>query len=516
MNLIKVLPIIILLFTATAEAGQIYGARIIDVRVDRSGKGLVRFDRELESPADCINQHLSHLSFDLNTFSGQNLLNLALSAQASKSKVQAWGTNTCEEWPSTVESWSHGWLVKPCNELNSNCERPELNVQWKPAVITIGQAADLHVTAYNVSYCLGDSGVKKGTHWVAPDNYEMADRTVSISCYDTSDKEVITQTATLTVNEPPQLNVTWQPSSIIKGESAQVHVNASNVNYCKGDSGVRKGTSWISAPEYLQENRTVTIRCYDLSDKEIVSQSATLTVNEPPQLNVTWQPSSIIKGESAQVHVNASNVNYCKGDSGVRKGTSWISAPEYLQENRTVTIRCYDLNDKEIVSQSATLTVNEPPQLNVTWQPSSIIKGESAQVHVNASNVNYCKGDSGVRKGTSWISAPEYSQQSRTVTIRCYNKNDQEVISKQARLTVKQPYLSVSWQPSTVKQGQGARAYITAQNVSYCRGDSGVAKGTSWVSPIVYEQATRTITIRCYNTKDQEVISRQATLNVRK
>ncbi|MEZ8029606.1 hypothetical protein [Enterovibrio norvegicus] len=96
--------------SGSLQAGLVEGFHVVDVRVDRSGKGFVSFDQHLKSPATCINHHPNSLSFDVKTDAGKGILSLMLSAQAQKARVWAWGTNTCEEWPNTVESWNHGWI----------------------------------------------------------------------------------------------------------------------------------------------------------------------------------------------------------------------------------------------------------------------------------------------------------------------------------------------------------------------------------------------------------------------
>lgn len=81
------------------------------VRVDRSGKGYVKFDQALaNSPSDCGSSHNKHLSFNTNTPGGQAILSVALAAHATDKKVQAYGTDGCSEY-GTVESWEWGFIV---------------------------------------------------------------------------------------------------------------------------------------------------------------------------------------------------------------------------------------------------------------------------------------------------------------------------------------------------------------------------------------------------------------------
>ncbi|WP_434339162.1 hypothetical protein [Motilimonas cestriensis] len=112
MNIKPLLISLTLIFSGAAQAGIVEGFYVVDVRVDRSGHGFISFDQDLNLPANCINNHPRHLSFNVNNPAGRSILSLALSAQAQKARVWAWGTNSCEEYSNTVESWSYGWINK--------------------------------------------------------------------------------------------------------------------------------------------------------------------------------------------------------------------------------------------------------------------------------------------------------------------------------------------------------------------------------------------------------------------
>jgi len=175
------------------------------------------------------------------------------------------------------------------------------------------------------------------------------------------------------------------------------------------------------------DNCAVSIELRDYLNHKAQGESLPI-VNKPcpytspaPILSVDWQPSTVTLGGTSQVHVNAENVSYCRGDDGGRRGTSWISHPALESQNRTVTICCFDSQDNDVISKNATLTVNKPkPALNVRWQANMINRGDPAYVHVNAYNVEYCRGDGGLKKGTSWVTGPVHEPQSRTINIRCF------------------------------------------------------------------------------------------------
>lgn len=82
------------------------------VRVDKSGKGYVVFDKALaHTPNACGTSHSNHLAFDTNTPGGQAIMSLALTAFSTGKRIQAYGTNNCTIY-GTVESWNWGFIVE--------------------------------------------------------------------------------------------------------------------------------------------------------------------------------------------------------------------------------------------------------------------------------------------------------------------------------------------------------------------------------------------------------------------
>lgn len=109
------LLVIALMVASTSQVlaiGMVDGAKVIKVRVDKSGKGMIEFDRPLTStPAACINGFQTWLAFDTNTAGGKSIMSIALTAQASGERILARGTGACDIY-SVVESWDWGFIQK--------------------------------------------------------------------------------------------------------------------------------------------------------------------------------------------------------------------------------------------------------------------------------------------------------------------------------------------------------------------------------------------------------------------
>lgn len=103
--------IILSVVTASAYSiGKADNAKVVDVRIDSNGFGIVAFDKPITSePATCRNPSYSnHFSFDTNTAGGKAIYSMALAAATAGKSITAYGTGTCSEYVNNVESWSYG------------------------------------------------------------------------------------------------------------------------------------------------------------------------------------------------------------------------------------------------------------------------------------------------------------------------------------------------------------------------------------------------------------------------
>jgi hypothetical protein len=90
--------------------GSVSG-KVIDIRVDRSGLGMVTFDQQIGgAPPGCVHAaYTNAFGFDTNTPGGRAILAAALAAKASGDTVTAYGTGECASFGNNwVEDWSYG------------------------------------------------------------------------------------------------------------------------------------------------------------------------------------------------------------------------------------------------------------------------------------------------------------------------------------------------------------------------------------------------------------------------
>ncbi|USH03699.1 hypothetical protein K6Q96_06820 [Grimontia kaedaensis] len=90
--------------------GTVHG-KVVAVRVDGTGQGMVEFDKPIAgTPPSCVHHAFKNkLAFDANTAGGQAVLSLALSAKAMGVEVEAYGLGKCGVYGGTyVETWNYG------------------------------------------------------------------------------------------------------------------------------------------------------------------------------------------------------------------------------------------------------------------------------------------------------------------------------------------------------------------------------------------------------------------------
>lgn len=93
-----------------ALAGGAVTAKVVQVRIDQSGQGVVTFSQPLSgSTASCADSgYANALAFNTNTAAGKAIMALALAAKATGDTVSVYGTGTCSIYGNWIEDWSYG------------------------------------------------------------------------------------------------------------------------------------------------------------------------------------------------------------------------------------------------------------------------------------------------------------------------------------------------------------------------------------------------------------------------
>jgi len=88
--------------------GWVADAKVLQVRVDKNGKGMVIFDRPMTgSPPGCVIPYYAN-AMAFEGVNGRAVMAMALAAKAMGSSLTVYGAGTCSVYGSYVEDWEYG------------------------------------------------------------------------------------------------------------------------------------------------------------------------------------------------------------------------------------------------------------------------------------------------------------------------------------------------------------------------------------------------------------------------
>ncbi|TRY33412.1 hypothetical protein [Aliiglaciecola sp. M165] len=100
------------LFSTSALSYGVVEGYVVEVRVERGGKVLISFDREIHgSPPACSAGRKTNMAFTTLDEGGEGMLSAALAAQASGNMLRGRGGGVCNVW-STIESAAYVVMIK--------------------------------------------------------------------------------------------------------------------------------------------------------------------------------------------------------------------------------------------------------------------------------------------------------------------------------------------------------------------------------------------------------------------
>lgn len=98
----RLLVISCLAICGIANAGSINGVKIIDIRIDSTGKGIIYLSSNISGSPTCSTFPAS-MSFNTNTDGGRAIYSAAMSAYLANKTVEVIGTNSCSIYAGAVE-----------------------------------------------------------------------------------------------------------------------------------------------------------------------------------------------------------------------------------------------------------------------------------------------------------------------------------------------------------------------------------------------------------------------------
>jgi hypothetical protein len=108
----------ILVFSPLSYSGGVASSyHVVEVRVDRTGLGFIRFDRPLHAshnstlPTCTQPAYADALAFNTKTEAGNAILAIALAAKVGNKTIHGVGSGNCSLY-GVMEKWNYGWVNK--------------------------------------------------------------------------------------------------------------------------------------------------------------------------------------------------------------------------------------------------------------------------------------------------------------------------------------------------------------------------------------------------------------------
>ncbi len=361
-------------------------------------------------------------------------------------RVRACNGNTCSAYTSTKRvTIPAGSVTASTNPTSLNYTIDAFTLSWS-SVMT----SSCSWSGGSLSATSGSLGTALASGWSYQSHANLWVNSFSVSCSVIGGGTVnrVVQIAALSEPPKPTVNVSWNKSSMLAGESATFSWSTSDTSACTLD-GSNTGSSGSRAySRNTSGSITKTIRCTNAQGA--TSKSASVTVNLPPKptVNVSWNTSSVTVTQSATLSWNSSGATSCSLDGGSVSGSG--SRAYTLNSAGTVnkTVTCSNLGGS--TGRSASITVNLPPKPTVSgsWNKSSALVGESAIFSWSSSGADSCSvnGSSVSRNGSQSQTFSTDGTASKTIT--CTNLGGSTSRSASVVVTHPAPTLN-TWMTSS-------------------------------------------------------------------
>ena len=206
--------------------------------------------------------------------------------------------------------------------------------------------------------------------------------------------------------DPPTLDFAADPATVVEGGRAVLTWSTTSADSCRARdswSGV-KPTSGSETVGPLFSTTSFRLDCRNSNKgwNGRVRKTVTVTVvpaPNPPTVNLSVDPPSVLSGESATLSWSPTNATSCTasdGWTGAKAVNGGSEATTALSADTNFTLAC--TGDGGTSSETVTVTVSEPapaPTVNLSVDPPSVLSGESATLSWSPTNATSCTAHDG-------------------------------------------------------------------------------------------------------------------------
>ena len=274
----------------------------------------------------------------------------------------------------------------------------------------------------------------------------------------------------VTVDVPlPTATLTLTPQSIIRGETAALSWTTEHAESCTIEPELGEVDLNSSATVAPAETVTYAITCTNLGGN--VSESATLTVFQPPTVSLAADPVTIIEGGNSTLTWSSTNADTVSIDNGI--GPVGLSGTQSVSPAATTTYTITATGAGGTVSESVMITVIPLPTVSLVADPDTIIEGDSSTLTWNSTNADTVTIDNGI--GTVDLSGTQSVSPAATTTYTITATGAGGTVSESVTITViPLPTVSLSADPVTIIEGGSSTLSWNSTNADTVSIDNGI------------------------------------------
>jgi len=290
----------------------------------------------------------------------------------------------------TVDDGRGGSSSDTTTATVQTCLHPGISFSASPAAILPGEACTLLWTAENAEAVSIDRGIGavmgSGSMVVHPESTTTFTATATNRC------GTATGTVTVLVHRPPLVDISTAQGSIVAGQTATLTWTSANADAVTIDQGI--GVVPASGSLAVAPAATTTYTITAIGPGGTATDSVTVTVQQPPRVSMTAEPSVIIEGETATLSWSAENADSAALDNGMGQVEVNGSLPVSPLETTTYSITVQGAGGT--AGASATVTVLHRPVVTLQASPNPITAGEMATLSWSSQNADTASMDQGI------------------------------------------------------------------------------------------------------------------------
>jgi YVTN family beta-propeller protein len=324
------------------------------------------------------------------------------------SPSHAYGASGTYQVKLTVSDGRGGTATDATTASIQQCLPPTVGFSSNPAAIRQGESCTLIWTSENAASVSIDNGIgivgSSGTITVQP----QATTTYTITA--TGRCGTVTESVTVIVHSPPVVHMTAVPGSIATGQTSQLSWTSENADAVIIDQGIGPVTPNGSLAVAPSATATYTITASGPGGT--ATDSATITVYQPPHVSLTAQPQAISEGGTATLTWTSENADSALLDNGL--GNVAVNGSLAVSPAETTSYSITVQGPGGTATATASVTVLHKPAVVIAASPDTIDAGKTATLTWTSTNADSASLDQGI--GTVEVNGSLQMSPSETTT----------------------------------------------------------------------------------------------------